>query len=79
MPKAARLAEELLNTFAARLEAVVLVPSSGGVFEVTAGGRTVFSKRAAGRFPRAGGSRAHPNGQQAAPLKPGQRREGALW
>jgi len=48
------LAEELLNTFAARLEAVVLVPSSGGVFEVTAAGRTVFSKRAAGRFPEPG-------------------------
>jgi selenoprotein W-related protein len=27
------------------------VPSSGGVFEVTADGRTIFSKRETGRFP----------------------------
>ena len=32
----------------------MLVPSSGGVFEVTAGERVLFSKRAAGRFPEPG-------------------------
>jgi len=48
------LAEELVNTFATRLGAVVLVPSSGGVFEVTAGDQVVFSKRATGRFPEEG-------------------------
>ncbi len=29
-------------------------PSHGGVFEVTADGRPVFSKKALGRFPNAG-------------------------
>jgi selenoprotein W-related protein len=31
-----------------------LVPSGGGVFEITADGRLVFSKKALGRFPNAG-------------------------
>lgn len=48
------MAEELASTFAGRLGAIVLVPSSGGVFEVTAGERVLFSKRAAGRFPEPG-------------------------
>lgn len=29
-------------------------PSSGGVFEVSVGDRTVFSKKALGRFPEPG-------------------------
>jgi selenoprotein W-related protein len=33
---------------------VELIPSSGGVFEVTADGRLVFSKKALGRFPEPG-------------------------
>ena len=33
---------------------VELVKSSGGVFEVTADGTLVFSKRSLGRFPEAG-------------------------
>jgi len=32
----------------------VLVPSSGGVFEVTAGDHVLFSKRATRRFPEPG-------------------------
>jgi selenoprotein W-related protein len=31
-----------------------LIPSSGGVFEVTVDGRKVFSKKALGRFPEDG-------------------------
>jgi selenoprotein W-related protein len=31
-----------------------MTPSHGGVFEVTADGRLVFSKKALGRFPNAG-------------------------
>lgn len=48
------MAEELASTFAGQLGAIVLVPSSGGVFEVTAGERVLFSKRATGRFPEPG-------------------------
>ena len=33
---------------------VALVKSSGGVFEVTADGTLVFSKRSLGRFPESG-------------------------
>jgi selenoprotein W-related protein len=31
-----------------------LVPSKGGVFEVSVDGRTIFSKQALGRFPEDG-------------------------
>ncbi|GBF34849.1 hypothetical protein DCCM_3969 [Desulfocucumis palustris] len=33
---------------------ITLVPSSGGVFEVTVNDRLLFSKRQTGRFPNAG-------------------------
>jgi selenoprotein W-related protein len=33
---------------------VTLIPSSGGVFEVSLGDRTVFSKKEQGRFPEEG-------------------------
>lgn len=33
---------------------VEMVPSSGGVFEVTYDGKLVFSKKATGRFPNKG-------------------------
>ena len=34
-----------------KFESVALLPSSGGVFEVTLGDELIFSKRAEGRFP----------------------------
>ena len=40
-----------MTDFGAEVE---LVKSSGGVFEVTADGRLLFSKKALGRFPEAG-------------------------
>jgi len=42
------LAAELKNRLGIESE---LVASHGGVFEVTVDGKTVFSKRALGRFP----------------------------
>ena len=36
------------------LEAIELIPSGGGVFEVSRDGELVFSKKKLGRFPRAG-------------------------
>jgi selenoprotein W-related protein len=41
----------LRGTFAAEVE---LLASSGGVFEVVADGRLVFSKKQLGRFPEEG-------------------------
>jgi len=48
------LAEELASTYTTRLGAIVLVPSSGGVFEVTLGDQLLFSKRETRRFPERG-------------------------
>jgi selT/selW/selH-like putative selenoprotein len=47
---------EILGHFKNRVEELRLVPSSGGVFELTDldGGRTVFSKAAEQRFPDEG-------------------------
>jgi selenoprotein W-related protein len=39
----------LLEEFEHHIEEIVLVPSKGGVFEVTAGDRLLYSKKATGR------------------------------
>ncbi len=44
-------AQELLNAFEQRVEAIELRPSSGGVFAVWLDGERVFSNKDAGRFP----------------------------
>jgi selenoprotein W-related protein len=49
--RAAWLAQELLMTFPQELGEVALVPGTGGVFEVRLEGESLFSRRAAGRFP----------------------------
>ncbi len=45
------MAEELLERYGARIAALTIVPSSGGVFEVTIDGTKVFSKMETDRFP----------------------------
>lgn len=45
------IAQELLAAFDARIEAVELRPSGGGIFAVLLDGETVFSNRDEGRFP----------------------------
>ncbi|TDB38679.1 MAG: SelT/SelW/SelH family protein [Deltaproteobacteria bacterium] len=47
MPRASRLEAELKKQFGAEVE---LIPGSGGIYEIMADGRLVFSKKAAGRF-----------------------------
>ena len=49
--RAAWMAQELLTTFADELGEVALVPGHGGVFEVRATGKLVWSRQAMGRFP----------------------------
>jgi selenoprotein W-related protein len=49
--RAAWVAQELLTTFQQELGEVALIPGSGGVFEIRAGGATVWSRTAEGRFP----------------------------
>lgn len=45
------MASKILESMKSRVEALELVPSSGGVFEVSRNGESVFSKKALGRFP----------------------------
>jgi selenoprotein W-related protein len=49
--RAAWMAQELLVTFENELGEVVLVPGTGGVFEIQIDGETVWSRKAAGAFP----------------------------
>jgi selenoprotein W-related protein len=44
-------AQELLTTFEDEIGEVALIPGTGGVFEVRANGRIVWSRKAEGRFP----------------------------
>ncbi len=45
------LAEHLLTTNQLKIKELKLIPSYGGVFEVTIDGELVHSKRQTGRFP----------------------------
>jgi selenoprotein W-related protein len=49
--RSAWMAQELLTTFEDELHSVALRPGSGGVFEVTVDGATIWSRKEAGRFP----------------------------
>jgi len=51
LARSAWMAQELLGTFGEALDGVLLVPSSGGVFEVRAGETLVWSLKRMGRFP----------------------------
>lgn len=45
------VAQELLHTYADYTAGLTLIPSSGGLFEVTVNGDVVFSNKTAGRYP----------------------------
>jgi selenoprotein W-related protein len=49
--RAAWVAQELLTTFQDDIGELVLIPGTGGVFDVRAGGELIWSRAAAGRFP----------------------------
>ena len=51
LARAAWVAQELLHTFGDAIGGVTLVPGSGGVFEVSVDGESVFSTKTHGRFP----------------------------
>ena len=48
------LASELLDRWAPIMRTVELISSSGGTFDIYLDGQRVFSKKAAGRFPKPG-------------------------
>jgi selenoprotein W-related protein len=51
MLRAAWMAQELLTTFEKQIGEVALIPGDGGIFEVHADGRLLWSRAAEGRFP----------------------------
>lgn len=51
MPRAVSLADKLLGKYKNQVAEVALIPSSGGAFEVSAGGDMLYSKLQTGRFP----------------------------
>jgi len=46
--------EEILKAKGEEVGGLRLIPSSGGVFEVTVGGKKIFSKKELGRHPAPG-------------------------
>lgn len=51
-PKAASFAEDLFSHFRANIKEIQLIPSSGGAFEITVNGKTIYSKLETGVFPK---------------------------
>ena len=51
--RAGWMAQELLSTFGTELGEVALAPGTGGVFEVTVDGTTVWKRKRDGGFPDA--------------------------
>lgn len=43
------MAGQILEEFEAKIDGLTLIPSGGGVFEVTVGDRLVYSKKETGR------------------------------
>ncbi len=53
MLRSAWLAQELLSTFGTDLGEVALIPATGGRFEISCDGETVWERKADGGFPEA--------------------------
>lgn len=51
LPRALWMANELLHTYPDFIEALELVPGSGGDFEIRVDGAVLFSRRTNGRYP----------------------------
>jgi selenoprotein W-related protein len=51
MLRATWMAQELLVTFEEELGGVTLKPGTGGVFQISVDGESVWSRKAEGRFP----------------------------
>ena len=51
LPRAASLANEILEKYDTDVKELTLIPSGGGVFEVIKNGDLIFSKKSLDRFP----------------------------
>jgi len=54
LPRAASLASELLGKYGTGITNLTMIPSDGGVFEVSKNDQLVFSKEQLDRFPNDG-------------------------
>jgi len=45
------MAQEILNTFEEEVDELSLVPGTGGIFEITANGQLIWSRKEMGGFP----------------------------
>jgi len=45
------MAQELLTTFESEIDVLMLRPGTGGVFDISANDRPIWSRKEAGRFP----------------------------
>nr|WP_081857213.1 Rdx family protein [Tumebacillus flagellatus] len=54
MPRAVSLTDEVLKYFGPKIGSFTLLPSTGGVYEITFDGELIYSKKALGRFPEDG-------------------------
>lgn len=52
MLRAAWMAQELLTTFQEELGEVALIPGTGGIFEISAAGKRIWSRSEDGGFPK---------------------------
>ena len=52
LPRASRMAVDLLEKYGNNVTELTLIPSSGGVYEVTKNGTLIFSKKELQRFPK---------------------------
>ena len=51
LPRSAWMAQELLNTFNIEIDELVLVPSTGGIFEIYANDKKIWSRKEKDGFP----------------------------
>ena len=51
MLRSSWMAQEILTTFVNEVGEVVLIPGTGGIFEVRIDGKTIFSRKDMQRFP----------------------------
>ena len=51
LPRAARMATELLEKYGTDIQSLTLIPSVGGVYEVEKDGKLIYSKKKTGEFP----------------------------
>ena len=51
------MAGEILDEYADRISQLVLMPGSGGIFQIRIGDELVYDKKNTGRFPKPGEAR----------------------